>query len=327
MSNQHNYTDMIDAYLTGQLNQEDSSRLMERLEQDPALKDEFLLQQDMVQSLQAHRRNELKARLNNIEVGTGSSFAGAGALKMVAGTALVALIGTGIYFSFNNSASQEDRDITPIEITAQDISDLSSTNLPEIPEVKIQDNNISSAESKSTEELKEAPISPSVVAEKSEKSGKKALNEEAEKPASVASSVETKKASEAAEVVKPEIISFFDEQDPSANSPEADSPEDKLNAARSFNTQNIEVTTVSDNRYSFHYMFFNNQLHIYGDFSKVPYEVLEFNSGTQTRYYLYHNGLYYELNPDQRKITRLKELKNESIIKELEITRTEKLKR
>ncbi len=328
MSNQQNYTEMIDAYLTGQLNGEESSRLMELLEQDPALKDEFLLQQDIVNSLRVHRRNELKNRLNNIETGTGVSFNGAGTLKMVAGTALVALIGTGIYFAFQQNDG-EGETLNPVEVTLQPDYTPAISEAPAMAETSEKKEEAALQQNKEVYEEIDAPKADApAFAPTGYQAAKDAGIKSA--PAKVAGSVPSgakKPAAEPAEVVKPEVISFFDEQDASANTPEANTPEDKLNTIRSFSTQNIEVSTVTDKRYSFHYMFFDNQLHIYGEFSKVPYEVLEVNTGTYTRYFLYHNGLYYELNPDQRKVTRLKELNNEGMIKELEITRNEKLKR
>ena len=323
---------MIDAYLTGNLNPEDSSRLMESLGQDPALKEEFLLQKDLVHSLQNKRRAELKNRLNQIEVGTGYTVPSALGLKFIAGAALVALLGTGTYFALNQT-----------DEVAENAPVITQTEEKAVPQSTITE----TVNETETEQIKESEASPvaqpeekvsEATAEEKSSAGQTLKAEEKSKPAvekpkaPVREQKAAKPAADAlaapasAEVVKPEVITFFDEQDPAGKAPVAETPEDKLKNSRKFNTQNIEVSTKTDRRYPFHYRFFDNQLSIYGDFSKVPYEVLEVNTGSQASYFLYHNGVYYELNPEQRTITRLKELTNERLIKELEVTRNEKLK-
>lgn len=325
MSNQQNYK-MIDDYLTGKLSPEESGRFMELLEQDPALKEEFLMQKDMVHSLQNHRRAELKNRLNQIEVGTGYSVPSALTLKFIAGTALVAVLGIGTYFALDHSEAEPVK--APVELSIQEpapkpaATEIPATKEIETPPAAIEqekENALSKADVAKTENTKpaEEKESPKAIQPKTSTKENKEI-----KPASEAANTATN-----AEVVKPEVITFFEEQDPTGGVPLVEAPEDKLKNARKFDSQNIEVSTKTDRRYPFHYMFFENQLNIYGDFSKVPYEVLEVNTGTHATYFLYHNGNYYELNPNQRKITRLKELTNERLIQELEVTRIDKLKR
>lgn len=326
---------MIDAYLTGRLSPNDSARLMKNLEQDPALKEEFLLQKDLVHSLQAHRKQELKARLNKIEVGPGYSIPSAVGFKILTGVAVVALLGTGAYFAFTPEETETNSE--SITIPAERQEKELTENLPLIPEATPDDESISlensnEAESISKEDETSEP-SPAEDLDSSSSEKQESNPVDVENIAPVSSAAEEASTPTAdvdvvkpdADVVKPEVISFFDDADGLDLSPEADAPEDHLSKIRSINNQNIEVTTRSDSRYTFHYMFFDNQLHIYGDFSKVPYEVLEVNTGMLTNYYLYHGGNYYELNPNQPKVSRLKELQNEDIIAELEITRKEKI--
>lgn len=321
---------MIDAYLTGRLSPEDSARLMESIEQDPALKGEFLLQKDLVHSLQAHRRQELKARLNKIEVGPAYTMPSAIGFKIIAGAAVVALLGTGAYFAFTPDqpeASPESISIPAEQPKATEQEEVATETLPLNPESAPAEESIKPAPVAETESKEEQPTENSSLKSNTNTAAPekpKAGPEEAKDTAPLPTLKEERAVADA-EVVKPEVISFFDDGDAVGLTPEADAPEDRLSKIRSFNTQNIEVTTRTDTRYSFHYMFFDNQLYIYGDFSKVPYEVLEVNTGSGTSYYLYHSGRYFELNPNQRKVSKLRELKNEKIITELEITRKEKL--
>jgi hypothetical protein len=329
MSNQLPHKEMIDAYLTGRLSPEDSDRLMQRLEQDPALKEEFLMQKDLVNSLQSFRKQQLKARLNNIEVGSGYSFTSAAGFKFMVGAALVALLGTGSYFAYTQLSEQEN----VYENQAVELAEERSLRTEEedfaqkpVAAPQPQAEEIFSPEEPgaAAEQPKETVTSPSktIIAENTPKQN--STSTKVKQPAATATATEEPKAAKP-EVIKPDVLTYFEEKDALSSSPEVEAPADQLANIRSFDTKNIEVTTKADKRYPFHYSFYDNQLHIYGDFSQVPYEVLEVNSGFNTRYYLYHNGKYYELNPNQQQISRLKELKNEKVIGELEITRAEKL--
>lgn len=337
MSNQTNYSELIDAYLSGHLSPQESDQLMQLLEKDPSLKEEFNLQQDMVNAIRNHRKMQLKSRLDNIEVGTGAGYSlpSAAALKMVAGAALLALLGGGSWFAYQQlhtteeSAQQELNHSVDLqdERSASRAGDLTES----IPAPAVRQ---PQEEQATTDAPAKAPEGYAMATE----SGREPQASEtapsvtkAERlPAAEIKPTETASEEVAIhqpEIIKPEVVTFFDEPDALDSVPEANAPKDKLNETHNFSTQNIEVTTKTDKQYPFHYMFHDNQLHIYGDFSQVPYEVLEVNTGTFTHYYLYHGGNYYELNPNQRKITRLKELKNEKIMQELEITRTQKINR
>ena len=326
---------MIDAYLAGQLSPEETSRLMESLEKDPALKEEFLLQQSTVKALQEYRRMALKARLDTIEVGTGFSFTSAVGLKFIAGTALVALLGTAAYFGYS-----EFTEPAPLEnailLTEEDTdttTPLSLERLPVKPEVAEENKNKIAKKTIAAKEV-EKEVEPVIAPETHIKASKEAHAKKVEiveKEKSVVASAEKENAStstskaSSAEVIKPDVLTDFEETDITARTPEVEVPEDQLANRHSFDNSTISVSTKSDSRYNFHYRFYDNQLQIFGDFKSVPYEVLEVNTGLSTRYFLYHKDQYFELKPNQQKITRLQELTDKKTIKELEITRTEKL--
>lgn len=310
---------MIDAYLTGSLSPEESEQFLQRMAKDPALKEEFQLQKDLVHSLQDFRKQQLKARLNSIEVGSGYSFTSAASFKFIAGAALLALIGTGTYLATQSDQEESLPNIQPIELAEQKSQHVPAYSLPLKPEALKKAEPIPAEK----EAIGSTEIASQPAVEKKEEKTSKAKNLPAEPFAGDTAPQKAQAASP--EVVKPEVLSYFEEKDALPSSPKVEAPEDKLADIRSFDIKNIEVNTRKDKRYPFHYSFYDNQLYIYGDFSQVPYEVLEVNTGSGTSYFLYHNNNYYELNPKQQTVTRLKELKNEKIIKELEITRAEKL--
>lgn len=337
MSNQLKHTELIDAYLTDQLSPEESGRFMQLLEKDPALQEEFKLQQETLHSIREHRRMQLKARLDAIEVGTGYSAPSATALKLLAGAALVGALSVGGWFGYqqlqeNSSNDQPQTELIPAEQHLNTLESQKEESEPNSLDMESRED-ISSPSVEETETSTPRPadetVSEQIAAEESYEapSARKESKPENKDTDKVNTVEPTEINTSRPDVVKPDVLSVFDEPDAVDSVPEADVPADKLKEVHSFSTQNIEVTTKTDKDYTFHYMFHDNQLHIYGDFSKVPYEVLEVNSGRNIHYYLYHGGAYYELNPNQQKIVRLKELTNEKIIQELEITRTQKLNR
>lgn len=320
MSNQLPHKEMIDAYLTGRMSPEESEQFLQRMANDPALKEEFQMQKDLVHSLQNFRRQQLKARLNTIDVGSGYSFTSAAGFKLMAGAALLALLGTGTYFAYSQLEKEEPLpNIQPIELAEHKSQHTQAYTLPPKPEAPKREE-LPLAE----EESKERTEAVNMPAEWDKKeAAPKAQREATDAPAGDTGRQLTQPGKP--EVIKPDVLTYFEEKDAVPTSPKVEAPEDKLADIHSFESKNIEVNTRKDKRYPFHYSFYDNQLYIYGNFSQIPYEVLEVNTGLGTSYFLYHDKNYYELNPKQQKVTRLKELKNKKIIKELEITRAEKL--
>jgi len=79
----------------------------------------------------------------------------------------------------------------------------------------------------------------------------------------------------------------------------------------------VEVAIDSEGNKDFHYQFYNRKLFLYGDFEKMPYEILEYNTDKNTLYFLFYEGAFYELNSNQMKISPLKEIEDPELIEEL----------
>ncbi len=106
------YTEKIEAYLRDQLTEGEKAEFEQLLQQDPLLYNEFKLQQEVVTSIQAYRKSQLKQRLQNIDVneiangGTGfSAITG----YIIGGAAALGLAGwlTLGFMKPDASASQE----------------------------------------------------------------------------------------------------------------------------------------------------------------------------------------------------------------------------
>ena len=71
MNTNKNYFDLIDAYLNGEMIDQEAIEFENQLQKDPLLENEFQWQHDIVNSIRDFRQAELKATLNAVDVGVG----------------------------------------------------------------------------------------------------------------------------------------------------------------------------------------------------------------------------------------------------------------
>jgi hypothetical protein len=80
----------------------------------------------------------------------------------------------------------------------------------------------------------------------------------------------------------------------------------------------FEIEAISKTKTRMSYKIANDKIYLYG--TGEVYRVLQFssfNNSNSPRIYLYLEGKYYELNPNQTKITKLEELKDASTLQKL----------
>lgn len=99
--NQHWYIDNLDAYLKGNLSKEETQYFEEILEQDPLLKSEASLQKNIYEAICEVRKNELKDRLNKLNIEPTAPFYALPKAALI-GTLAVASVLTGllVYFDY-----------------------------------------------------------------------------------------------------------------------------------------------------------------------------------------------------------------------------------
>ncbi|QHT70185.1 hypothetical protein GXP67_27840 [Rhodocytophaga rosea] len=112
MNNGLNYSERLEAYLRNELPENERAEFEEMMRQDPLLQNEFQLQQDIIASIGAFRKQELKERLNRIDVSdTGRGNTGSFAIgSMVVGG--IAILGLAGLFLLNHPA----KDLEPSQI-------------------------------------------------------------------------------------------------------------------------------------------------------------------------------------------------------------------
>jgi hypothetical protein len=102
MNQEYKHSEIIEAYLRNDLSVEQKADFEELVRQDPLLYNEFMLQKDVVSGLQQHRKSQLKARLNQVDVSNPVQLGGIGVLGLwLAGASLIGLLGWFAYSNIN----------------------------------------------------------------------------------------------------------------------------------------------------------------------------------------------------------------------------------
>src|SRR5688572_20810393 len=107
--------ELLDDYLANRLGQEERTTFEEKLKGDSELKNEYDLQQRFIEGIKKARVAELKSMMNSIPVPAAPSTVGAAAGKVAVWVVFIGIIGTGLYFYFNN-----DETATPAKEIAND---------------------------------------------------------------------------------------------------------------------------------------------------------------------------------------------------------------
>ena len=307
MSRKFDYTAQIENYLEGNMSGDEMKAFEASLQTDPALKAEFQLQQDIVNSLKAYRKAELKSRLDQVNVGSYSgNLTG---LKIAFTAAITAAVGLGVYYI----ATQEP-DNTTSEIQLEEkieISPLQIESAPENAPTKTNAEHIIPLEE--VEKIEETAKAPSETLEAKKPEEAKV----AEKSPS--------KTEKTVEVVKPKVIEHFEDEHPEESNTTLEAPKNKLEeSVVADGLSTVEIESKGDHTNSFHYKFYNNKLYLYGDFKNIPYEIIEFNTVSGKSLYLYYQGSYYYLELNQMEMTPLPKINEEKLIEELDSLRIKK---
>lgn len=106
--------------------------------------------------------------------------------------------------------------------------------------------------------------------------------------------------------------------DPSAELTDTSAPEVTSAPERSnISVSKMEVVTMApDKKYTFHYQFAENKLHLYGPFDRNLYEILEIN-GDSHAVFLFYRENYYLLDETQHAITPLAPVRDGQLLKKL----------
>ena len=266
------YTEKIEAYLRNELNESEKAHFEQLLRQDPLLHSEFKLQQEIIGSIQAHRKQQLKQRLERIDV---SDLMKAGpnpaalAGFFLSGAALLGIVG---WLSFGDVIRPAARQTEQTAVVSQ---------LPASGNDKARAVKPFETEAEPVETPAEAGnTSTAVVAEKPATTNRTAS------PSNISKAPIAKANAQAEE--KPLI-----EETPRKTVLAEDNAEKTVVVTKDAETApRLHVVDNTNAKLKLHYYFLNNQVALLG-FEK-PYVLLEIQPENTT--YLFYDGNFYQLN-------------------------------
>lgn len=271
----------LDDYLSNRLSGEDKLDFEKKLEADPELARELKIQQNFVEGIRKVRTAELKSMLNNIPV-TGVQT-GAESILTKTGTWIVVagIVATSAYFLFFDKNEVAEPVQEPVTIEQEKVE--------------------------STQPVTVEPVEPETAP----------ITE----PAKDESVVETEKetTTTATPEVKQPVLDVYDPTKEAADEATLKHEREQLEIiSKAFVTSSIVVETDHSNRkYTFHYMFKEGKLILYGAFEEHLYEILEFISGEKRTVVLFYKTNYYLLDIDKSTPTQLSPIRDQALLKKL----------
>lgn len=277
--------ELIDNYLSNQLEGQEKLDFEKRLESDSSLKSEFEFQKELIEGIRKARIADLKTMLNQAVIPSPSNLS----LLAKAGlaVAIVAAVGTGLYFWLDKDESAVQ---APIDTTAETITATPTPEgLKEEESVSEETATPQKSEPVQTETITKPDLSDRSIKEtESKQSPVKQPNLEPYDP--------TKELEHSSE--KPEAVD------------EASTP--------SISTSSIVVETDNTNKkLNFHYQFKDGKLFLLGSFEKDLYEILEFFNNNERTIFLYYSSNYYLLDEKQTEPTPLKAIIDQALLQKL----------
>ena len=290
MANYKQIQNLFDKYFQGKMDPAEQAEFEIQLHNDPLLQGEFELQKDVVNAIQESRKQDIKARLDQIKVGGPQPF---NFVNVAASVTLATVISVGSYLYFSNNT---ENNISKVDLTAYVERSVVEEQIPAVPEAIV--------DQVETERLLAAEQTPQKIISKPSK--------EVNEPVT----------SRVPQINMPVVPDDFDDVS------SLDFEDDLANNTQGFdNIRNSEVPSFEiENQFKenlFHYQFYDGKLYLYGDFDKTPYNIIELKSDNKRRVFLNHQNSYYLLNLKQKDMAPLVEIKDSTLIKELELLKNE----
>lgn len=275
--------ELLDDYISNRLTGADKEYIEKKLEQDPDLRSEYSIQQQIAAGLRKARAAELKQLLNNIPVPPANGPASM--LTKIAGAVIVTLVALSVAYYFWQAepmvapsrpaaevpSAESIPPVTPTEEN-QPTSDIDT----DIPEQQPETNTVAGNNDETVNK-------PDATDGKTSRINvfDPATEQESEEP----------------------VI-------PKGNTPAT--PEATMKAS-----EMVVETDNTNKKYSFHYQMKDGKLILYGSFEKNFYEILEFIASEKRTVFLFYRDTYYLLRSDDDKITPLVPVDDRELLSKL----------
>jgi hypothetical protein len=291
--------ELLDDYVGNRLSAQERSAFEQKIANDNDLRNEFQLQEKIVQGLRNVRAAELKQMLKDIPLSSIPSE-GMGTLTQV-GLWIVAagIAGAGLYYFFSDSEAATPQEQAKVAEQAPPlVTDEPANEAPD------------QAEAPATEPANDQPV-PSD--DNAQAVPPKTSAQQKENNSAV---VDAEKEKEAITPATPSPIDVFDPSEELRPS-QADPAENDNREERLENASSIVVEMAVDKRYNFHYQFKDDKLYLYGSFEKGLYEIMEFFSNNKRTMFLFYKENYYLLNEESDKVKALTAITDPALLQKL----------
>lgn len=291
--------EIIDSFLRGDLNSAETEAFNNALSADPELQQEVSIQKDIVEALKGHRHQQLKNRLNSIDVKPAGVF-GSSYVKLAASMGMVALL-VGSFALFSTDDPKESGLVQTRTTTSSE----SNKNQP-----------LSVSEELSQADQPQTKVLAAATEHSGTSVNSKAVSVDAETNSVKNSSIDKTTKKSAAKLTYSEIDA--DEMDGGFTiQPQTDGVDMSAvnHGSATSTTSQVKVNIVKDKDLA--YRFFNNQLYLHGNFSNSTYELYELNNSPSKQLFLYFAGNYYELIQGKTKVTTLTPITDKATLAQL----------
>ncbi len=319
MINNTNIEESIELFVKGKLSEPALSDFKNLMQTDVSVAEEVELQKITVKAIQENRMLGLKARLNNINVGTGvsssnvpSTFAKYFSIKSAAVIVATVSVGIGAYYFTQN---QLDGVTTANLISQENI--IADSALPPHATNEILSTNEAISNEETVTNVNMTPEEPSGTKVDTEIIVNNTIADtQTSKP------VKQKKNGIKGEDMLDQKFEDGSEADISAVVPT--SPASVEATVEATKTSDVDIKNIQDGKHNFHYMLKESILFLYGNFDATPYEILEFNEKGGQSIYLYYDKSFFELKTGQTEPSKLKRISDKKLLDELTASRNKK---
>jgi hypothetical protein len=302
MSQDFTYT--IDRYLKGHLSEEELQAFREEMQQDPLLAHEVKWQKDIYRALGDARRAALKSRLDKVTVPTSPYAVGTWWLTAAA-VGVLLLAGSAYYYLTPETSTLGTLPHVEAPLTyskAYTVQRIPQRSAPRVdaPRVDALGVDTPRAEAPATTS---APVPQSVST--SEVSGATPTKAPRTQPV----------------VARPQVVSQFDDEAPVVDHSHFSAPTETALPASSYHEEEVTIEARADDRYSFHYQFFDHKLYLHGNFDQAPYKVIALNTKSSKKLFLEFGGSYYRISRTET-VAPLVKIEDTVLIESLEAVGT-----
>jgi hypothetical protein len=293
------YSEKFDKFLKGKLGDGEKLRLEEAMKQDPLLRNEINLQQEIFKALRDERKMLLKSRLDEVPVNT-ATWLNLTGIQWAAILGSMLLISAGVYYSnFYTSLNSNAPQVNLVDSTPLIFDD---SAVPVVP---------------SPEQNEGIYSLPDEADKVNDFSADISTQEKADRPVFKSDENEETQPSLPDNIKRPEVLSDFSDENQDINYNDFEAPDKALLEKSDKSVSEITIETMTDTDYPFHYQMMDQKLYLYGDFNGIPYKIIALNHDQHRQLFLKYEDDFYMLNQLQRKIIPLEKINDSTIIRAL----------